>query len=200
MAGNVSSAKAALRQAVRARRRALAHDEVRRLGGEVQKHLTALLSFRPGLTLALYAANEQEVPTRPLFDLARAQGTRCVLPRVAESDRVLSFHQVESFAELVRSPCLPVFEPTVDAPFVDLSAIDVFLVPGVAFSVGGGRLGRGGGYYDATLAQTQGWKVALAFECCVVNELPIEPNDVPMDALVTEARSVVWHRARGDAF
>jgi len=194
MAGNVSSAKAALRRASGARRRALEHEAVMRLGGEVQKRLAALLSFGPRITLALYAASEREVPTRALFEAARASGSRCVLPRLVEGARVLSFREIESFDALVPAPHFRILEPKADAPEVALGDIDVFLVPGVAFSLDGGRLGRGGGHYDATLALARGLRVALAFECSVVNELPLEPTDVPMDALVTEERAVICRR------
>ena len=196
MAGNVSSAKAALRRASGARLRALEHEVVMRLGGEVQKRLAALLSFKPGITLALYAASEREVPTRALFEAARASGSRCVLPRLIEGARVLSFREIDSFDALVPAPHFRILEPKADAPEVALGAIDVFLVPGLA-SLDGGRLGRGGGHYDATLALARGLRVALAFECSVVNELPLEPTDVPMDALVTEGRAVICRRGSG---
>lgn len=200
MAGNVSSAKVALRREVEARRRALEPDEVKRLGGEVQQRLAALLSFRRGLTVAMYAASPTEVPTQRLFEEARAQGCRCVFPRVAEGQRVLSFHALASFTALVPARRLPILEPPEDAPQVALTSIDVFLVPGVAFSPSGARLGRGGGHYDATLAGAPGRRIALTWEYTIVDEVPLEPTDELMDALVTEARATVcrpWP-ARGD--
>ena len=194
MAGNVSSAKAALRREVDARRRALKSDEVKRLGGEVQKRLAALLCFRPELTVGLYAAGPHEVPTQGLFEVARASGARCAYPRAVPGSRVLDFHEVEDTAILVRAALLPVLEPPADAPRVPLEAIDVFVVPGVAFTLRGERLGRGGGHYDTTLAMSPGRRVALAWERSLVDELPVEPTDVPMDVLVTEARVVICRR------
>ncbi|XP_042495983.1 5-formyltetrahydrofolate cyclo-ligase, mitochondrial-like isoform X3 [Macadamia integrifolia] len=77
--------------------------------------------------------------------------------------------------------------------------VDLFLVPGVAFDRSGRRLGRGGGYYDMLLkkyqdvAAEQKWKqpllVALSYSLQIMEEgvIPVTPNDVPVDALVSPA-------------
>jgi 5-formyltetrahydrofolate cyclo-ligase len=69
------------------------------------------------------------------------------------------------------------------------SQIDLALVPGVVFDRQGNRLGYGRGFYDRLLRQLprEVLRVGLAFECQVVEELPVEPHDERMDWLVTEA-------------
>ena len=196
MAGNVSSAKAALRAELIARRRALTPDEVEWRGGEVLKHLAALVRFDPPIIVAMYAAGIGEVPTRALFEFAHQRGVRCVFPRMVDGSRVLAFHEVTSFEVLRSAPGRRLLQPPGDAPSVPLTSIGLFLVPGVAFSLTGARLGRGGGFYDATLAASTGWRVALAWEACLVDELPTSSTDEPMDALVTEARTLVWNHPK----
>ena len=69
--------------------------------------------------------------------------------------------------------------------------IDFVLVPGLAFDRRGGRLGYGGGFYDKLLADglSQGaWLVAGAFECQMVEKVPVDEHDMPMDVVVTEDR------------
>ena len=68
--------------------------------------------------------------------------------------------------------------------------IDLVVVPGVAFDAAGRRLGRGRGHYDATLAGLPAGaaRIGLAFELQLVPEIPEEPHDVRLDAVVTEAR------------
>jgi 5-formyltetrahydrofolate cyclo-ligase len=61
----------------------------------------------------------------------------------------------------------------------------MILVPGRAFDRAGTRLGRGGGAYDRILAGLQAPKIGVAFACQLVENLPREPHDVPMDAVVT---------------
>ena len=194
MAGNVFSDKVALRAAVEARRRALSPEQVAGWGGEIHSNLTALL-FSPGApplhALALYAADSFEVPLWPLFELARASGITCGFPRLVRGSRLLEFRAVRSREELQARGSLKLFEPTEDAPPIPLAELDAIIVPGVAFTRDGRRLGRGGGYYDTTLpSATKALRVAVAFECCVVDDLPVTEMDQRIDVLVTETQTV----------
>lgn len=69
------------------------------------------------------------------------------------------------------------------------AAIDLVLVPGVAFTADGWRLGQGGGWYDRFLPmlRPEAVTVGVAFAAQVVDALPVEPHDVPVDHLVTDA-------------
>ncbi len=78
-------------------------------------------------------------------------------------------------------------EPLSDHPTVIPS---LFLVPGVAFTEAGVRLGRGKGYYDRYLENHKGIKIGLCFEFQILEELPREDHDVLMDYLVTEKRVI----------
>jgi len=71
---------------------------------------------------------------------------------------------------------------------VDPASVDLVVVPGLAFDRRGGRLGHGRGYYDGLLPRCpdRAPRVALAFECQVVDAVPMGPRDQPMDLLVTE--------------
>lgn len=187
MAGNVFQDKAALREAVEARRRALSPDEVAGRGGEVQRHLAALGVFRPGLVVALYDAQGFEVPLGALAGELAARGLTLAWPRVVKGQRELALHAG------LPGPHWPVSrfglrEPPRDSPLVAPADVDVFLVPGVAFTRRGARLGRGGGYYDTTLALRKPGAVLIgvAFECQVVDELPVRAHDVSVDWLASE--------------
>jgi 5-formyltetrahydrofolate cyclo-ligase len=72
---------------------------------------------------------------------------------------------------------------------VEPAIIDFVLVPGLAFDRRGGRLGYGGGFYDKLLADGLSpcaWVVAGAFECQMVEKVPADEHDMPMDVVVTE--------------
>ena len=64
--------------------------------------------------------------------------------------------------------------------------LDLILVPGVAFTRSGDRLGRGGGFYDRYLARTTATTVGVCFQCQVVPSLPTERHDARVDWIVTE--------------
>jgi len=76
-------------------------------------------------------------------------------------------------------------EPAADLPVVDPAALDVVLVPGVAFDRRGGRLGFGGGYYDRLLPTTPALRVGVAYDECLADVLPCGEHDQRMDWIVT---------------
>lgn len=185
MAGNVFSAdKAALRREAESRRRALSPEVVKAWGGEVQRHLIALRVFATGMRVAVYDAQPFEVPLADFIASLTTLGAVPLFPRVVKGARELTFH---SGGDWVSGP-LNLRQPSADSPRVELSDIDVFIVPGVVFTRDGRRLGRGGGYYDATLARRSptARTIGVVFELNVVSEIPTEPHDVRVDFVATE--------------
>jgi 5-formyltetrahydrofolate cyclo-ligase len=77
-------------------------------------------------------------------------------------------------------------EPT--GPVVDLAVIECAIVPGVAFDLDGGRLGRGGGHYDRLLAAlpTTCLRIGLAFSCQIVPRVPMDTHDQAVDVVVSD--------------
>ena len=65
-------------------------------------------------------------------------------------------------------------------------SFDLVIVPGVAFDRQGGRLGYGKGYYDRFLDQSHAFRLALAFDFQLLETVPTEIHDVPMDGILTE--------------
>lgn len=187
MAGNVFSAdKAALRREAESRRRTLSPEVVKAWGGEVQAHLAALRLFGAGTRVAVYDAQPFEVPLADFIARLVTLGAVPLFPRVVKGSRELCFHEVRGEA-WVPGP-LGLRQPSPDAPRRELAEIDVFIVPGAAFTRDGRRLGRGGGYYDATLARRRAdaRTIGVVFELNVVSALPTEPHDVRVDFLATE--------------
>jgi 5-formyltetrahydrofolate cyclo-ligase len=116
-----------------------------------------------------------------------ACGKRLCYPRVDAAG--LQFHHVHYSAELaagrwgLREP-----DPS-RATLIGLAEIDLLLVPGVAFTGAGARLGRGGGYYDRLLVDPRllAPRFGVCFDLQIVTSLPTEPHDQPVDRVVTES-------------
>ncbi len=109
-------------------------------------------------------------------------GTTVLLPKVVDAEH-MTLHRYVSQDDMVEG-ALHIMEPT-GAPFTDYDAIDVVLVPGMAFDAAGHRLGRGRGYYDRFLqAHPQSYKIGVCFTFQRVAEVPTEPHDVVMDDIV----------------
>mmetsp|Transcript_21950 Transcript_21950/g.18223 ORF Transcript_21950/g.18223 Transcript_21950/m.18223 type:complete len:203 (+) Transcript_21950:40-648(+) len=75
---------------------------------------------------------------------------------------------------------------------LDTDSLDVIIVPGLAFDENCQRLGRGKGYYDRYLSRwtSRPILIGVAFECQVVDEIPVSSRDVPVDYVVTESRII----------
>ena len=193
-ASGIKDRKRALRaDLIQVRARLSREERVERSRG-VAEQAAAVGELMAARTVALYAPLNTEVDPTEIGRRLLAASARIVYPRVQPSGRVLSFAECSPQA-LVRGP-LGALEPPADARAVPLDQLEAVLMPGVAFSLDGLRLGRGGGYYDATLKQVpvRALRIGLGFDLQVVPELPREPHDVPLDLVITEARTLRFTR------
>jgi 5-formyltetrahydrofolate cyclo-ligase len=177
--------KRAIRQRLREQRRALSADVVAAAGRAVQSQLPALPPYKTAVSVIGYIADENEVPTTAVLEEAARSGRTLYLPH--RSGGVVRWHLDDSLA-VGRGG---VREPVRGAPeYPETPA--VALVPLVAWDRCGGRLGRGGGFYDRLFAElTSGiTRVGLAFEFQEYAELPRDPWDVSLDYVITERRIV----------
>ena len=79
-------------------------------------------------------------------------------------------------------------EPAERCAPVPLNRLDLVLVPGIAFDIRGGRLGRGQGYYDRLLSAVTGLKCGVAFDEQIVDAVPVGPLDVRLNCILTPTR------------
>jgi 5-formyltetrahydrofolate cyclo-ligase len=185
-------AKRAVRSELIARRARLAPADRARGSAAIADRIEELEAFRGARVLALYAAIGAEVDASEIARRATARGVRVAFPR-ATSGRRLAFALCLP-EDLVLGP-LGAPEPPERAAAIEPLELECVVVPGVGFSEDGLRLGRGGGYYDATLPLlARAVRVGLAFDVQLVPTLPRDAHDAPMDAVVTESRVVVFRR------
>ncbi len=188
--------KHALREAMAARRRAVPREVACAAGAAAADRLLSAPEVLGAARVALYAALSDEIPTRPLFESLGRAGVARLLPRVGAAG-VLEFAEVMSWRDL-RPGRYGVDEPPSDSLPSRLGRGDVVVVPGVAFDASGGRLGRGGGYYDRTFPpdlEDVPTLVGLGYEFQMVERVPRGPRDREMDAVATERRI---HRVGGE--
>ena len=157
----------------------------------VESALSASSAWLEASVILAFASLPSEIDTTRVLRSALLRHVLLGLPRV--SGQELSFHLVEDLSDLQQGH-LGVREPSVRAPRwrpEPLAGPLLILVPGVAFTAAGGRLGRGGGHYDRFLASLPPalplTVVGLCFACQLLPDLPLEPHDRMVDAVVTEA-------------
>jgi len=182
-------AKRSLRRELLAVRRGLPVGDVRSASDAVVASLRVLPELAGPQAVLLYAADPDEVDLGPLL-AAPAAGWTVLLPRVDDGELVAVPHDPElPLVAGYRGIREPVGAAVTDA------SISAVIVPGVAFTSRGERLGRGAGLYDRLLMRLGPTvAVGVCMEPFVRSELPTEAHDATVDLVVTDA-SV---RRRGD--
>jgi 5-formyltetrahydrofolate cyclo-ligase len=134
----------------------------------------------------LYHSLPDEVDTHQLIGSALQEGKRVLLPVVVGDDLELRFLPTP---DALREGAFHILEPT-GAPFTDYAAIDLAVIPGVAFTPDGRRLGRGRGYYDRLLAHfpqslsSSPYLIGLCWPFQLLADLPTEPHDLTVHAVI----------------
>ena len=139
-------------------------------------------SYIIAITLARYP----EIDTGVIIERGRADGKLIAIPKCKPKTREMDFYLYEEGMQL-ETVYNGLLEPIpAKAKKIDPADIGLMIVPGLAFTPQGYRLGFGGGYYDRLLMSYSGETVSIAFSEQVTNHLPVEPFDVPVNWLLTE--------------
>ncbi len=184
--------KGELRVRMRAERRrhsAAIHDGVRAL--LFKRPPAALLDMIPaGSVIGLYHAGPDEAPCSGYARFFADRDHTIALPRMETggSNATMRFAvHTDPYAQndLVPGP-FGILQPSADAAMCRPA---VLVVPLLAFTPYGDRLGQGGGHYDRWLSEHSGTvAIGMGFDSQMVEELPTEPHDMKMDAIVTPTR------------
>ena len=177
--------KAKLRSIFLAKREALNEFLVKKLSCKISQEAFKFILLQGFTKLAFYMAKGKEVSLSKAIGKSFIKGKRVYLPKTWIKERRLTFHRVYSFSDLVPGP-FGLLEPNPKNEETDLSSLEVIFIPGLAFDVKGYRLGYGGGFYDRVLRETSALKVGVCYSFQLVESLPVEPHDVPVDLILTE--------------
>jgi len=151
--------------------------------------------FRHGQLIMLYLSLPSEVETATLAVRAWAEGKQIAVPRVDWGTQKMDPVEINSL-DVGMETSKGVREP-VEGRVVPLDLIDMVIIPGMAFDRRGYRVGRGRGFYDRFLAQQgfRGIRCALCFHEQLIDEVPAETHDIPMDLVVTDREVIHCARA-----
>ncbi|MGW7407323.1 5-formyltetrahydrofolate cyclo-ligase [Streptomyces sp. NPDC054833] len=182
-----------LRREFLAVRNRLTADVVRDAGTALAERALELPELRRARTVAAYVSVESEPGTLALLDALHARGVRVLLPALLpDNDLDWGAYTGEgSLARVQHGGKMALFEPAGERLGPDaVTSADVVLLPGLAVDARGMRLGRGGGSYDRVLARLERADahpalVVLLYDSEVVERVPEEAHDRPVDAVVT---------------
>lgn len=177
--------KPSIRQHMRRLRKALA-PEVRRAASEsICRRLISRLEGFP--TVAVYLATADEIDLSPLISVLLERGATPVAPRWNGATYDLA--RLEGLSpEFLRRGPMEVKEPAA-ADLVEPREVSAWIVPGLAFTRDGRRLGYGGGWYDRLLSRASeaAPRIGVAYSFQVVDSLPSEAHDIMLTEIVYEA-------------
>jgi 5,10-methenyltetrahydrofolate synthetase len=183
--------KQALRRQTLAARAALDPAEHLRLSLATTARLLGFSEIEGARCVLAYLSFGSEFDTQGFVRALLARGCRLVLPRIDLANRRLTLHRVTDPEGETVAGVWGIQEPDPGrCPVANPGEIEAVLVPGVAFTPHCERLGYGGGFYDKLIRE---WPaapplIAAAFPSQVVDDLPIGPDDRPVDAVVTEGQ------------
>jgi 5-formyltetrahydrofolate cyclo-ligase len=148
--------------------------------------ITELPEIKKARRILFYLPIHGEVDLEPLFNKLRKR--KFILPRVKD-EKTLHLYYVENLEE-VEKGSFNIREPKLHLKRAKPSEVEIVLVPGVVFAKNGHRIGYGKGFYDRLLKKTKALKIGIAYEFQIVENIPGEPHDTPMDMIVTEKKII----------
>ncbi|MBO7686643.1 MAG: 5-formyltetrahydrofolate cyclo-ligase [Kiritimatiellae bacterium] len=201
--------KAGLRREMKARRKRLGADAKAAADAAVRGRLetrddiaSAVDPLGSGSPLAIYLASDREIDIDPYVERMLRAGVTVVAPRWNGETYELARLKGLDGASLRCGP-MGIREPA-DADIVPPEDVRAWIVPGLAFTKGGKRLGYGGGWYDRFLARAprDAVKIGVSYSFQLVEDLPSEPHDIPLTDVVDDSPAVLpngggfWYNAR----
>lgn len=177
-------AKSTLRQSILKRLRALPQEQVQAYSAQLRARL--IPELQEARHVCLYAPLPHEINLMPL--MAESPERSYYFPRCL-SGRRMSFHHVQTAERELAPAAMGIPEPLPRLPIIHPEAIDAIIVPGVAFTREGKRLGYGGGYYDRylPLLRKNARVISLALPEQIVTDLPTDEHDCRIPRIITPA-------------
>ena len=173
--------KAELRKEIRAKKRAMTEEEIIKKSHNLCEKFLQCDAYKTAKSVYGYLPYNQEVRTWELLEQAMKDGKKVAVPKVHGEE--MRFIYITDFSQVSDGYCgIP--EPLNDDP-IATDKDSLVLMPGLAFDRDGHRIGYGGGFYDRFLSAEPSHKtVALCYDFQLVEELPTEEFDIPVDVVI----------------
>lgn len=191
---SLNTEKQSIRKSILSLRDELSPDTRAEYNAAITERLLQLPEYRRAETVLGYLNFGSEYASELWVSQVLADGKRLVLPRVNRHTNTLDLYRVDDLENQLASGLWGIREPVIERckRLNDINEVEFVLLPGIAFSRDGARLGYGGGFYDKLLAHAphQSKLVAAAFGLQIVAEIPQEATDVRVEWIVTEAETI----------
>ena len=179
----ISAQKKILRREILARLRSMPSDEKKIFDNALTKKFLDSSSYRRAKILMAYMSTAEEVQLNEIISAALAEEKIVAVPLI--DGREMHAVQLPNL-DAVEVGAYWIATVAGEKIFIDAEKINCVIVPGVAFDAECFRLGRGAAFYDKFLPRAvHAEKIALAYDCQIVEKVPTAPHDFPVDAVIT---------------
>ena len=173
--------KKTLRRAIREKKQAMTEEEIVLRSQRLGILFAETDAYQNAKTVYGYLPYNQEVRTVPMLEQALRDGKRVAVPKIYGD--TMKFLYLDDLSKVEKNS-MGIPEPVDDTPVAD-DPTALVLIPGVAFTKEGDRMGYGGGFYDRFLAlEPDHPTLALCYEFQIVDSLPTEAFDIPVDTVL----------------
>ena len=173
--------KKALRREIREKKRAMSQAEIISRSEKLGELFLKSQAYQNAKTISGYLPYNQEVRTVPMLEQALRDGKRVAVPKIYGD--TMRFLYLEDLSKVEKND-MGIPEPVADTPVAE-DKTALVLMPGLAFTKQGDRMGYGGGFYDRFLAgEPDHPTLALCYDFQIVDSLPTEEFDIPVDTVL----------------
>jgi 5-formyltetrahydrofolate cyclo-ligase len=195
MPAGETNKKDVIRERIRSLRRGFDSVWIEQASQLAAEKVLALPQFESARVVSCYMALPREVQTEDLIEMCWQWGKRVCVPALETTSRDYELAWLEAGEETAPGPD-KIPQPK-KIRRVQPKDVNLMIAPAMAFDRNGNRLGHGHGHYDRLMAKCPGYKIGLVFEVQIVDEVPVEAQDVSVDIVVTEQNLYLPASVRG---
>ncbi len=188
-----------LRKQMLSQRNGMSDTECQKKSRHVAKRLFETASYKQAQNILVYMHYGSELQTADIIRQAFKDHKHVFVPRVEGKN--MDFYEIHSMADCEegfhgipepKKECLKLIWATGDNDIL-------MILPGLAFDQKGHRLGYGGGYYDRYFERfgTDYTKVAVGYDFQLIDEVPYEAHDIPIDIFISDSRCIMIDNTSG---
>jgi len=185
--------KKEIRQQMIQKRKSLSTKDLKEKSLQIFQQLQGLETYKNATKLMTYVPFQEEIHTTLLIEDFLKKNLQVFIPVTKPKEKQIIISELLDLEKDLETGHFGVLEPK---PYAfrpkNPSIIDLIIVPGLAFTKSGYRIGYGGGYYDRFLPtlKHQPATIALALDFQIVDFLPLDEFDIPVDRIVTESQVI----------
>ena len=165
-------------------RNAISKTEHKLYSDQIYKLLFSMPVIKSSSSIHTYISKDSEVSTHRLIHTLLEKNINVICPRIKKNNE-LEHSAINSFEDLKKNK-YGILEPKDELPPFLIKDLNVIIVPGLAFTRAGDRIGYGKGFYDRFLIKTKTISIGLGFDKQIFNKLPHNKDDSILDYIVTE--------------